>query len=247
MMEAHLHKIKLLFNLAAKAPEHEAANAKALAQKLIDKHGVTEDQLNELLNDGKPLYGEDQRLFSTSTVVPWKSLLAYLVSFKFNCYVVQEEQVPTEGTSVFVYYLYGDDNDVAVVQAFFPRLMKEVEDIMNIACYGRGESFIESYREGLINGLRENLAYFDMDFSFLKNKTTDKQLNTSSANLAKTDAELPKEKPAKESVDVSSKTIVKDIAAFFRGDNDGRNVDLYGLFSDEELEAHVAGELDEKS
>lgn len=244
-MEAHLHKIKLLFNLAAKAPEHEAANAKALAQKLMEKHGVTDEQLQELLNDGKPLYGEDQKLFSTPTVVPWKSLLAYLVSFKYNCYVVQEEQVPSEGSSEFVYYLYGDDNDVATVQYFFPKLLKEVEDVMLIACYGRGEIFVESYREGLINGLRENLNYFDLDFGFLKKKTIDKQISTGTANLTKTEAELPKEKPAKESVDVSSKTVVKDINAFFRGDVDGRNIDLYGLFSDEELEAHVFGELDE--
>jgi hypothetical protein len=223
-----LAKIKLLQKLSQSPNPNEAANAVTMAQKLIEKYSITEEELKSL-EEKKPLYGEDEKLFHTTNIIGWKNQLALAIASHFECYVVQEETVPVDGNREYTYFVYGDPDDVNSSKYVFGIFLKKVDNLILTNCIGRGPIYVDSYCEGLIQSIKSNLVMDGISvprFNKKVNSTTDSI--PARESLAKTEVSV-KEKPVENSVDVNSHSLIKDVTAYFKGIKDGSSLDLQDI------------------
>ena len=235
--ESILSKVKLLLNLSNSPNPHEAENAKVMADKLIAKYNITEEEL-ESLKDKKPLYGENERLYSSTGIVGWRQQLALAVGKHYCCQIVQEELVPLEGLSQFSYFVYGDPEDVNSVKYVYHLLASKVEELISHLTPKRGEIYISSYGEGVVEAIRHNISLDGIEIPKIKKPVAveeEKVLNNGTSNLSKTKEE--KEKPAEQSVNVHSQSLIKDVAAYFKGVADGQEITLRDIKSLADSEA----------
>lgn len=223
--ESILQKIKLLFKLTNSPNSNEAENAKAMADKLIAKYNVTESELKSL-EDKQPLYGEDEKIFSTVGLEGWRQQLVLAIGKYFCCQIVQEETVPNEGLHEFSYFAYGDPADVQNIKISWNHFSKKVEDLFLTKCAGRGPIYISSYGEGVVESIRHNIIMDGIDLPAIKRPIKKETVITPSeaSNLTKVKEE--KQKPAEETVNVHSQSFIKDIRAYFKGVEDGRDLSL---------------------
>lgn len=230
-----LNKIKLLHNLAASSNANEAANAQAMANRLIEKHSVTAEELKSLESQPEK-YSQDDLLFHTFKIVNWMQHLAVACAKHFYCYIVQETIKPNSGEEEYNYYVYGEDEDAQAVKFVFYSLMKKIHNLIDTKCLGRGPIYIDSYCEGLIEAIKYNLSIDGIDLPEVKQPTRviseEKVLNNGPSNLSTIRTE--KQKPEKETVDISNGTLIKDVAAYFKGVADGKGLSLQDIL---ELEA----------
>lgn len=235
---AILNKVKLLLKLATSPNPHEADSARKLAEGLIEKHGITEEEL-ESIKDKKPLYGDDEKMFSTIGLVVWRQQLALMVAKYFLCQVVVEEAVPAEGSHLFSYFAYGEPEDVEKVKFAFKAFADKVEHLVDTKCLGRGPIYVESYCEGVTDSIKQNILLYGIDIpdKMRKPRKIEKEAITISSNaISKPEQEKPK--PAEKHVDVNGGSMVKDIMAYFKGLEDGQD-----LFLDDVLE--LAADVEE--
>lgn len=220
-----LAKVKLLLNLTSSPNAHEAEAARGMVDKLIAKYEITEEELASL-EEKKPLYGEDDKLFVTIGLVSWKQRLATVIAKQLFCHIVQEELVPVEGLHQFSYFVYGDPEDALNVKFAFYIFINRIEEMINTKCVGRGQIYIESYSEGLVEAIANNIYWEGIQIPNLKSRKksetpeTEKVLNNGSPNMAIHKEE--KEKPLEQTVNVNAGPIIKDVAAYFKGITDGQ-------------------------
>lgn len=236
-----LNKIKLLQKLAGSPNPHEAESAKQLADKLIQKHNITPEEL-ETIKDPKPLYGDDERLFITIGIIGWKQQLSVSIGNHFDCQIVQEELVPMEGSHPFHYFVYGNPDDVKNVQFAFHAFANKVELLSDTQCLGRGPIYVSSYCEGVVDSIKQNIWLHGIEIP--DNKKTVRQISAQalvpkSEELIKPKEERPK--AAEKHVDVASQSSVKDVMAYFHGVQDGKD-----LFLDDILEIAAENEESER-
>lgn len=233
--EPILAKIKLLLKLASSENPNEADNARQMADRLIEKYNITEGEL-ESLQDKKPLYGEDEKVFMTIGLVPWRQQLVLAIGTHFECRIVQEEVVPTEGLHEFSYFAYGDPEDVINIKFVYHVFTKRIEELINNKCLGRGPIYIASYAEGVVEAVKSNIFWEGIDIPEVNSKMESPKeeaiLETGENKLSKPKVE--KEKPVQESVDVGSQSHVQDVNAYWRGMSDGSKIHLQDAL---ELEA----------
>ncbi len=219
-MEHIILKIKYLMRLAKSANENEAANALAMAQKLMEKHGIKEAEVEE--KEEKPVYTDDQLLFQTNSLLEWIDQLTFAVADKYDCYIIKEENTASTGEKIFKYYVYGDDTDAIYVKEVFACLHSQMQAMIDKTIVGRGKLFVDSYCEGLVHGVKVNLMFEDFE---LKGMVEVKK--EEGPGLTKVEAEK-REPPLKEKQEVktASKEKALDIMAYFRGEGDGRNIHI---------------------
>jgi hypothetical protein len=248
--ETVLTKIKLLLNLANSPNENEAAAAQAMADKLIAKYNVTEEELASLA-DKEPLYGKDDLLFHTFSIVGWMQRLALTCAKQFYCYVVQEELHPAVGGVEYNYYVYGDDEDANSAKFVFHTFVKKIYNFIDTKCIGRGPIYIESYTEGLVEAIRANIEMDGIEIPEVKRPTRpiqrqddSKTLNNGQSNL--TQFKQQKEAPEEKTVDVGGGSLIRDVMAYFKGLEDGRRLSLQDVL-ELEVENEEAQRLTEGS
>lgn len=221
-----LNKIKLLRNLGHSSNQNESDTAKTMADNLINKYGVSDEELKSL-EDKKPLYGEDEKLFSTIGLEGWRQQLALAIGKHFYCLIIQEEVVPTHGLHEFNYYVYGDPEDAFNVKFVYYAFIKKVEQLIEKKCVGRGPIYVSSYSEGVVEAIKNNIYWNGIDIPDIKQPSRpieDNVLNNGQSNLSVHKEE--KEKPVQESVNISSQSLIKDINAYFKGLEDGKEFSL---------------------
>lgn len=238
---AVLSKIKKLQGLIVNSNPNEAANARMLADRLIVKYSVTEEELDSLVDHG-PLYGEDEKLFTTMGIVGWMQQLALAISKHFDCYIIQEETVPLEGEHEFNYFVYGEDEDVSSIKTAFKAFNNKIDELVLTSCVNKGPIYINSYCEGVVQSIRENIRAYGIDIPQIPRKLK-KEEESTKPGLVKSAKETPKEKVAPRSVDVNSQSQIKDIMAYFKGLQDGIHVYLDEILPLDKVQ-HV-GELDQ--
>lgn len=227
--EAVLQKIKLLLKLASSPNENEAENARAMADKLIAKYNITEEELKSI-EDKKPLYGEEDKLFVTIGICGWRQQLALAIGKHFLCQIVQEELVPAEGLHQYNYYVYGDPEDSINVMFVYHAFTKRIDEIIATKCIGRGNIYVSSYCEGLVEAIKNNIYWDGIEIPDIKKPKREvvseeqKVLNNGQSNIVKHKEE--KEKPVEKSVDVNSQSLIKDVNAYYKGLMDGANFHL---------------------
>lgn len=226
--ETVLSKLKHLLKLAASSSEHEASTAQALADKLILKYEITEEELKSI-QDAKPLYGEDDKLFVTFGIIGWKQGLALVIAKQFYCKIIQEEIVPVEGLHQFNYYVYGDLEDSNNVKFVYNTFSDRIETLIKEKCYGRGPVYISSYTEGVVEVIINTIAWEGIDIPNIKVPSREKAVSvpaTSSSLAVPAQERQEKEQPCKETVAPEAGTIIKDVQAYFNGLNDGKHFSL---------------------
>lgn len=228
--ETILSKLKLLLNLTQSPNPGEVANARMLADKLISKYNITPEELASL-EEKKPLYGDDDKLFVTFGLVGWKQSLALTIAKQFYCQIVQEELVPVEGLHQYTYYVYGEKEDSDNVKFVYQTFSDRIEELVESKCIGRGPVYTSSYTEGLVEIITNTIAWEGIDIPNIKVPSRQKPvdvpertLNNGSSNLAVKAEE--KEKPCKESVAPQGKEMIKDVQAYFKGLQDGKDFSL---------------------
>lgn len=224
--EPILTKIKLLLNLAKSPNPNEAENAKSLADKLISKYNLSEEELKGL-EDPKPLYGDDDKLFVTIGIVAWKQSLALTIAKQFYCKIIQEELVPIEGLSQYTCYVYGDKEDADNVRTVYYIFSDKIEKLVEQKCFGRGPVYTSSYTEGLVEAINNNIMWEGIDIPNIKKPSEElkEDAPSDSTSLAPVKKE-EKENPCKETVSPVGKTFIKDVQAYFKGLSDGRDFSL---------------------
>ena len=222
-MEHIILKIKYLMRLSVSANENEAANALSTAQKLMEKHGITEEQVSE--KEAKPIYTDDELLHQDFEEFEWIDQLTFAIADKYDCYIIKEKTAASTGNNLFKYFVYGDATDSIYVKRVFELLHKEMIAMIVKSTVGRGKLFIESYSEGLTNGVKVNLMFEDFEMTGLVEVKESKEDEPA---LVKVDGEDRLAPPLKEKQEVKKSGREKplDIMAYFRGEGDGRNIHI---------------------
>lgn len=220
-----LSKIKKLQTLGLSENPNESANANMLADKLIAKYNVTPEEL-ESIKDKKPLYGDNEKLFHTDVVVGWKNLVALATAKHFNCYVVQEQSFPTEGQSVYDYFVYGEEQDVEAVKIAFKALINKIDQMVLSNCLGRGPTYVHSYCEGLAQAIKDNLDYESIFIPKSQVVEQSSKITETPKKSIEVADKLPKEKPAQTTTNVANQSMIKDVMAYFKGCKDGAKLSL---------------------
>jgi hypothetical protein len=244
---AILNKIKLLLNLATSPNPNEAENAQAMADKLIAKHNVTAEELASL--DKKAFYGEDEKLFITLGIVGWKQQLALVVATFFDCQIVQEELVPGEGAHQFNYYVYGDDDQVKDTQFVYHAFAKKIEKLSDAKCMGRGPIYIDSYCEGVTESVKWNIKMYGIDMPEINKPLKKEEVVVPTNSKALTKSGTKEEPVDNRRVNVNDGSMIKDIMAYFKGVDDGKDMSLKDILSLEvkTKEAEQLKESEEKA
>lgn len=225
-----LNKIKMLLNLRNSPNVNEAANAATMAENLINKHGVSKDELKSL-EEKKPLYGDDDKFFVTFGLVGWKQSLALTIAKQFYCQIVQEELIPVEGLHQYNYYVYGDKEDADNVKFVYQTFSDRIEELVEKKCIGRGPVYTSSYTEGLVEIINNTIIWEGIDIPTIKVPSREKPIDVPERTLNNGDSNLSvrkeeKEKPCQESVAPLGGTMIKDMRAYFQGLQDGKDFSL---------------------
>jgi len=224
---AILHKVKLLLNLANSPNPNEAENARAMADKFIAKYNITEEDLASL--EPKEFYGENEKLFVTLGICGWRQQLALAVATYFDCQIVQEEVVPAEGVHQFTYFVYGDDDQVKDVQFVYHAFCKKIENLSDSRCFGRGPIYVDSYCEGVVESVKWNIQMYGIEVPEIKKplKKVEQAAPINSKTITKSGPD--KEEPTENRADVNKNSFIKDIMAYFKGVDDGKELSLQAV------------------
>jgi hypothetical protein len=224
---AILDKVKKLLNLAQSSNLNEAENARAMADKFIAKYNITEEDLASL--EPKEFYGENEKLFVTLGIVGWRQQLALAVATYFDCQIVQEELVPAEGIHQFNYFVYGDDDQVKDVQFVYHAFIKKIENLADERCWGRGPIYVDSYCEGVVESVKWNIQMYGIDIPDVKRPLKKEEQAPPPNSKTITKSGPDKEEPTEKRVDVNANSLIKDIMAYFKGVDDGRELSLKSI------------------
>jgi len=229
-MDSIIEKILSLFRLVASSNENESANAKMLAERLMLKHNITKTQLDKKSKENQPLYNDKHFLYNSTELLSWKSLLAFTVSQKFFCYVVEEQNKTSLGDITYIYFMYGDDLDeVDSAKLIFNLLIDQIDLLVINNCKDKSEDYIYSYQEGLVSSIKfllENELNLE---EYRKPRNILEISEQSKDKIEKVEKDFPKEKPADKTTNVDGKQLIKDVVAYFKGEADGSKIKLNRL------------------
>lgn len=223
-MEPHLQKIKLLLNLAKSPEPGEAANAAAMALKLIQKFNVTDEQLQEIESSDKPIYTDENLLLDTPELADWKNILALVVATKYDCYAIQEENVLSTGERSYKYFVYGEPEDIAIAKQLFNFVYSEINKLVTVKCSNKGQLYIDSFAEGAANGVRANIEFENFAIhSLVKTKEKEDLKADAIATVEKSPIKPPAIENKKKA---TNKEKPLDIMAYFTGEGYGRDIHI---------------------
>lgn len=219
-----LTKVKKLLNLATSANPNEATIARAIADKLMAKYNITEVDVDAL--DPKEYYVENEKLFFTMGISNWRQQLAVAVAGYFDCHIVQEKVVPMDGLEHYTYFVYGNNDQVKDVQFVYHAFAKKVIFLVDFKCIGRGPVYIESYCDGVIDSVKWNIEMYGIDLPDIRRPLKQEELAPppNFDSIVKSGSE--KENPTDNRIDINKGKVVKDILAYFKGVDDGKNLSL---------------------
>lgn len=238
--EKVIEKIRLLQKLMESPNENESANAKALSDALIEKHGIQPSELK----DNTFKYPEENILFKSHVRSLWRNRLAIVLSTQFFCYVIEQKitsmmNIPDQDNAEFAvdefyYYIYGDDGDVENVKRLYLSLEAKIDTVISAACnkvgpFGRPKSilFENSFSEGLMNAVKYRIENGDFDFKIqdLKHEKMEK----SEAIIKPSATAFPDKKPVDNKRDIAEDKEPVDIYAYFEGEKAGMGLELEDL------------------
>lgn len=139
------------------ANENEAMAAMRAADKLINKHRITESMLDEADPSKKQTAKQDEFvLYESGRITKWKSDLAVILSKHYDCAIFNDASRAT-GRLVSRYRLVGVPSDMEIVRYMFSWLVNEINTLGGIVARGQGKIYAASYAEGVVRGINLQL------------------------------------------------------------------------------------------
>lgn len=212
-------KVQLLLRLAAGAEGNESEAAKTMAQQIIEKYGLTEEEYLE--KEVKPLYQDDALLFEEVIPQDWTQQLALICGNKFDCYVIKEDN-HTVGTEdhTFKLFVYGHDDDVVLVKQLWQLVYSQIEELVEKNCDGRSSLYRTSYAEGAVNGVRQNIECESFDVEGLVKVAPEEKEAPKETQAIEKIKQPKKEQPIAETTKIRTEEKPIDFGAWVRGEND---------------------------
>lgn len=218
-----IEKVRLLLRLASNTTANEASAAKAMADKLIEKYSLTEEEYNA--KEAEPIYTDSNLLFEEAIPTDWRAQLAIICGNKFDCYIIQEKNVSViTGDTTFKFFIYGNKDDITLTRTLFKFISAEIEDLVASNCQGRGQLYTESYCEGVVAGARSNIESEKFNVKGIVN--AEKEQEAPDTKTIEKVKEPKKEKPIEATTDLSTKEKPLDITAYWQGEYDGGNIHI---------------------
>jgi hypothetical protein len=147
MNDEVLEKVKTLLALATSNNEHEAASAMAQAQRLMEKHNISEAMLSLKITEEDIKAWDDPLWKGTLNRSQWRNSLAYVLASYNNC----------------VTWTYGPDlriagrsSDVQTVRYLFSYCESAIERFSK-QYSGNGKGWINNYKLGVVDAIRDKL------------------------------------------------------------------------------------------
>ena len=152
-----INKIKLLLKLAESSNQNEADSARLQAEKLKQKFDVRDQDLS----DGPDIFEERFLLFSMKEDLEYKRALAFTISNKFYCTLIQEITVigPTE--YLYQFFLYGEDSDITSTKTYFIDICAKVDKLIEDICKDQTNLYRCSFGIGVVDILKQKLETID--------------------------------------------------------------------------------------
>lgn len=194
---AILEKICHLKELAGSSNPNEAAAAAAAADRLIQKYRIDETELH-MSKASSDFEAEDSDfvLYETGRRIQWKHTLATTLAAHYGCAMWMDSSYST-GRKRTSYRLVGVKSDMDIVNYMFTWLVSEIEMLTKMFCRGLGHVYSQSYCEGAVTGIRDQLHAMKQESSQKYSGTTalaciDQRLDKSRDAMYKLHTDLKK-------------------------------------------------------
>ena len=152
-----INKIKHLLKLAESSNQNEADSARLQAERLKTKFGI----LDQDLSDGPDIFEERFLLFSMKEDLEYKRALAFTISNKFYCTLIQEVTVLGSTEYLYQFFLYGDDSDIASTKTYFIDICAKVDKLIEDVCKDQTNLYRCSFGIGVVDVLKQKLETID--------------------------------------------------------------------------------------
>lgn len=156
-IDSIISKVKKLLALSSSSNANEAANAAALANKLIDQYRLSTADLSGDSSEIDPMMEDQGFVYETGRIIQWKSHLVCLLASHYGCAVFNSLSYP-QGRKVSRYKLVGRKSDIAIVNYMFAYISSECSRLCEKEAHGKGRIFANSYCEGFVSGIRSQLS-----------------------------------------------------------------------------------------
>jgi hypothetical protein len=152
-----ISKVQKLLSLANSSNANEAATAAALANKLIDQYRLSSADYTMGETEVDPLIEDNDYIYETGRIVPWKSSLVLVLAKHYGCAVYNSAYYPN-GRKASRYKLVGRASDIEITKYMFNWLMLECQRLSENEARGKGRVFASSYCQGFVSGIRQQLS-----------------------------------------------------------------------------------------
>ncbi len=151
-----LDRVRKLLRLGESSNPNEAAAALAAAQKLIDRHRLSELELGADEVD-ETVVRDDDALWTGGQRVGWRGSLAAALC-RANGVAVCWSTRAERGLLMRRLILAGRPEDIAVVRHLFGHCSREIDRLASAHCAGRGRAFHNAFRFGCVQAIAEQLG-----------------------------------------------------------------------------------------
>lgn len=147
-----INRVQKLLSLTHSSNANEAANAAAVANRLIDTYRLSEADLEIKTESSEPIEEDVDYIYQSGRVNPWKT---YLISILVDHYglVHWNDAEWSTGRKVSRYRLVGRKSDIVIAKYMFTWLMAECQRLADLNVKGMGRVVVGSYCSGFVHGI----------------------------------------------------------------------------------------------
>jgi hypothetical protein len=156
MSQAIIDRVKRLLALTSSSNQYEAANAAAIANRLIDEYRLSIADLTESSAELDPMIEDSESVYETGRIIPWKSHLVSTLAAHYGCACYNSVTYP-QGRKVSHMKLVGRKSDVELARYMIGWLMLECQRLCDMEGRGQGKIFASSYCQGFVAGVSAQL------------------------------------------------------------------------------------------
>lgn len=153
-----IETVRKLLALSTSSNAHEAANAAARANDLIDKYRLSMFDLEEAEVPVEPIVQDTDYIYQSGKVTVWKKHLMYTLTRHYGV-AYWNDAGYNNGRKVSRYRMVGRKSDMDITRYMMSYLSLECERLSALEAKGTGlgRVFVSSYQEGFVAGITEQL------------------------------------------------------------------------------------------
>lgn len=155
-------KIRKLLRLAESSNIHEASNAAAHAQKLMEEHKLSRAVLGDIYDEPQIVQQEiadrgklDRVVLGKFVRNDWRWSLACAVCMPNGCKPWVDYMMETSGRHLVA---YGHEHNLATVAYLYQFLGAEIDRLADMLASGEGRRYKNAFRYGAIDTIKQRLS-----------------------------------------------------------------------------------------